>query len=56
MIVRNSVKYGWDIIAPKVLKDYLFEFAKYCHNKAKRASKMVIKKETPLPLAFLIAL
>jgi hypothetical protein len=47
MIVRNSVKYGWDIIAPKVLKDYLFEFAKYCYNKAKRALKTVIKKEAP---------
>ena len=56
MIARNSIKYGWDIIAPKVLKDYLFEFAKYCHNKAKRASKTVIKMETPLPLAFPIAL
>ena len=56
MIVRNSVKYGWDIIVPKVLKDYLFEFAKYCHNKAKRALKTVIKMETPLPLVFPIAL
>jgi hypothetical protein len=56
MIVRNRVKYGWDIITLKVLKDYLFEFTKYCHNKAKRASKTVIKKETPLPLAFPIAL
>ena len=55
MIARNRVKYGWDIIAPKVLKDYLFEFAKYCHNKAKRASKMVIKKETPPPPAFPVA-
>ena len=56
MIARNSIKYGWDIIALKVLKDYLFEFAKYCHNKAKRASKTVIKMETPPPLAFPIAL
>ena len=56
MIVRNSVKYGWDIITPKVLKDYLFEFAKYCYNKAKQASKTVIKMETPLLLVFPIAL
>ena len=56
MIMRNSVKYGCPIITPKVLKDYLFEFAKYCHNKAKRASKTVIKMETPLPLVFPIAL
>ena len=55
MIARNRVKYGWDIIAPEVLKDYLFEFAKYCHNKAKRASKTVIKKETPPPPAFPVA-
>jgi hypothetical protein len=56
MIARNSVKYRWDIITPEVLKDYLFEFAKYCYNKAKRALKTVIKMETPPPLAFPIAL
>jgi hypothetical protein len=32
---------------PKVLKDYLFKFAKYCYNKAKQALKTVIKKEAP---------
>ena len=41
---------------PKVLKDYLFEFAKYCYNKAKQALKTVIKIETPPLLAFPIAL
>jgi hypothetical protein len=51
LINKNGSKYGWHEIEAHIVRSYLFECAKRCHYKEKRATKTAAKKETPPPLS-----